>query len=128
MTGRTLRRLLLVAAIAGVGYWIYQDQPTASGIIDTITSPLMGSKAAVKSSERNRVTGDATAAISEQTDSTVAVLHEGMTIAEVRELLGPPEKYETVKVDGVYRQRWTYSHPNRVLMFQDGRVISIVLR
>ena len=88
MTGRRIRRLLILAAIVGVAYWIYKDQPTVSGLVDSMVGPLMGSRAAVKSSERNRVTGDATAAITEQSDAAVGTLHEGMTTMEVRDLLG----------------------------------------
>jgi hypothetical protein len=128
MSGRRFRRLALLALAIGIGYWIYKDQPTVSGLVDSITNPLMGSKAAVKSSERNRVVGDATAAISEQSDAAVGTLKEGMTTAEVRELLGEPDKIENDKVDGVERIRWTYAKIRRVLTIQEGRVVSILVR
>lgn len=117
--------------MAGVGYWIYKDQPTVSGLVDSIVSPLMGSRVAVKSSERNRVTGDATAAISEQNDTAVGALREGMTTAEVRELIGSPERIEEEKsADKTKgpRLRLTYGKIGRVLIIEDGRVVSIVLR
>jgi hypothetical protein len=132
MTGRGLRRLVILGLVAGVGYWIYKDQPTVAGFVDSITSPLMGSRAAVKSSERNRVTGDATAAITEQTDTVVGTLREGMTTAEVRELLGNPDRIDEEKSKdkskGPQRLRWTYGKIGRVLIIEDGRVVSIVLR
>jgi hypothetical protein len=132
MTGRGFRRLLILALVAGVGYWIYKDQPTVSGLVDSIVSPLMGSRAAVKSSERNRLTGDATAAISEQSETAVGTLHEGMTTSEVRELLGSPDSVEEEKrkdgVKGPERMRWTYGKIGRVLIIEEKRVISIVLR
>jgi hypothetical protein len=134
MTGRGLRRLLIVALVAGVGYWIYKDQPTVSGLVDAITSPLFGSHAAVKSSERNRLTGDATAAISEQSDVAVGTLREGMTTAQVRELLGDPEKIEEEKSTDKNknkwspRLRWIYGKIGRALIIEDGRVVSIVVR
>ena len=132
MTGRGVRRLLILAAIVGVAYWIYKDQPTVSGLVDSMVSPLMGSRAAVKSSERNRVTGDATAAITEQTDAAVGTLHEGMTTMEVRDLLGSPEKIEEEKRKpddkGPQRLRWTYGRINRVLIVEEGRVVSIIVK
>ncbi len=130
MSGRRLRRLLIVALVVGVGYWIYKDQPTVGGLVDSITNPLFGSRAAVKSSERNRITGDATAAISEQSETAVGTLREGMTTADVRELLGDPEKIEQEKVGGKRsnRLRWTYGKIGRVLVIEDGRVVSIVVR
>jgi hypothetical protein len=132
MTGRGVRRLLILAAIVGVAYWIYKDQPTVSGLVDSMVSPLMGSRAAVKSSERNRVTGDATAAITEQSDAAVGTLHEGMTTAEVRDLLGNPDAIEVVKREpgdkGPQRLRWTYGRVGRVLVVEEGKIVSIIVK
>ena len=88
MSSRKFRNLFLFALVAGLAWWIYKDRPTVSGMIDTITDPLLGSRAAVKSSERNRVVGDASAAISEQVDLPVGSLREGMSKREVVDLLG----------------------------------------
>ena len=131
MTGRRIRRLLILAAIVGVGYWIYRDQPTVSGLVDSMVGPLMGSRAAVKSSERNRVTGDATAAITEQSDAAVGTLHEGMTTMELRDLLGSPDRIEEEKRKpgdkGPQRLRWTYGRIGRVLMIEENKVVSIIV-
>ena len=128
MSGRRVRRLVLLVLVAGVGYWIYKDRPTASGVIDSLTNPLMGSKAAVKESERNRVVGDASAVAAEQNDASVAALHEGMTSSELRELLGSPEKVAEERIDGRLLSKWTYNRLHRVLVLQDGRVISIAIK
>ncbi len=128
MTGRRIRNLFFLAAVGALVYWIYEDRPTAQGIIDSITNPLMGSKAAVKSSERNRVTGEASSAISEQSDAPSATsLREGMTSGDVREVLGEPDRIEKNREAGVERIRWTYEKVGRALVFQDGRVVSIVV-
>lgn len=132
MTGRRIRRLLILAAIVGVAYWVYKDQPTVSGLVDSMVGPLMGSRAAVKSSERNRVTGDATAAITEQSDAAVGALHEGMTTMELRDLLGSPDRIEEEKRKpgdkGPQRLRWTYGRISRVLVIEENKVVSIVLK
>jgi hypothetical protein len=128
VTGRRVRRLILLALIAGVGYWIYKDRPTPGGLIDSLTNPLMGSKAAVESSERNRVVGEASTALSEQTDASVGALHEGMGTSEVREILGDPSSIEEETVAGVHRSRWTYKRLHRVLVFQDGKIVSIAIK
>ena len=128
MSGRKLRNLVLVLLVAGIAWWIYKDRPTVSGLVDSITSPLLGSRAAVKSSERNRVVGDASAAISEQSDLPVGSLREGMTGREVVDLLGNPDSREPVVVEGVKQMVWTYSQAHRVLTLQDDRVVSIVVR
>lgn len=125
MSGRRVRNLLLLAIVAGVGYWIYKERPTVSGIIDAITNPLMGSRAAVKSSERNRVQGEASSTVAEQADSRVESLREGMSRDDIRELLGDPDSIETVKKEGVVRVRWTYRAARRLIVFQGNRVVSI---
>ena len=128
MSGRKVRRLILVALVAGIGWWIYRDRPTVSGIVDSLTNPLMGSRAAVKESERNRVVGDASTVATEQSDAAVGTLHEGMTTYEVKELLGDPDKLEEEKGSRPFRVRWTYSRIHRVLLFQDGRLTSITVK
>jgi hypothetical protein len=126
MSGRRFRNLLLLAAVAAIGWWIYKDRPSPSGLIDSITAPLLGSRAAVKSSERNRVVGDATTAITEQVDLPVASLHEGQSSAQVRELLGEPDKIEQV-TDDKRTYRWTYTKAERLLTLTDNRVVSIAI-
>lgn len=128
MSGRRLGRLLILALVVGIGYWIYKDRPTLTGFIDSITGPLMGSQAAVKSSERNRVVGDATAAITDQTDAAIGTLHEGMTPGEIKDLLGNPDKIEWEKVEGIAQARWVYAKLKRVLVIRDGHVVSIVIQ
>jgi hypothetical protein len=127
MSGRKFRNLVLILLVAGIAYWIYKDRPTVAGLIDSITDPLLGSKAAVKSSERNRVVGDASVAISEQVELPVGSLREGMTRREVEELLGKPQSREPEVVDGVRRMRWIYNDVHRVLTFQDDRLVSITV-
>lgn len=126
MSGRRFRNLLLVAVVAALGWWIYKDRPSPSGLIDSITAPLLGSRAAVKSSERNRVVGDANTAITEQVELPVASLREGMSSAEVRELLGEPDKVDPVPEDK-RTKRWTYARAARVLTLTDNKVVSIAI-
>lgn len=128
MSGRQFRRLLLLVVAVGIGYWIYKDRPTVTGFIDSITGPLMGSKAAVETSERNRVVGDASTAITEQSEATTGTLHEGMTAAEVRDLVGNPDAIIEEKVDGIAQVRWPYAKLKRVLVLREGRVVSIVIQ
>jgi hypothetical protein len=127
MSGRRIRRLLLLAAVVGLGYWIYKDRPTVPGIIDSITNPIMGSHAAVKTSERNRVVGDATLAITEQIELPVGSLREGMSAQEVRDLLGAPDLIENETKDGVKQVRWTYKRASRLLVLENERVVSITV-
>ncbi len=127
MSGRRIRNLVLLALLAGVGYWYYRERPTMSKIVDDLTSPLMGSKAAVKESENKRVISDASTVISLQTDENVGMLRVGMTKAEVRDLLGEPDGTETLSEREPVRVRWLYRVAKRALIFENGRVASIAI-
>lgn len=124
-----LRRLLLLAAVAGaVLWWISLGKPSFSHMVDGLTGPLFGSKAAVKESERNRVEGQAVSAIAEQSDAQIGMLKEGMSLREVRELLGEPSAVKPMPREKGKKEivRWTYAH--RVLVFEEGRLVSIAIR
>src|SRR5262249_38235346 len=108
MSGRRIRNALLLAIVVGIGYWIYTTHPTVSGLVDSITSPLFGSKAAIDSSEHNRIRDDASTVVTDQSDARIATLREGMTFDEVKELLGKPDSIDKYKKDGVDQQKWTY--------------------
>jgi hypothetical protein len=128
MSGRRIRNLVLIAVVAAVAYWIYKDRPTPGALIDSLTNPLMGSKAAVESSERNRVVSDASSSISEETEKTIGALKEGMTMSEVSDLLGEPDRRENEVVDGVSQLRWTYAHLRRELIFRENHLVTIVVK
>jgi hypothetical protein len=129
MSGRSIRNLLLLAALAGIGYWIYEDRPTLSGIVDSLTSPLMSSKTAVRTSEDNRVVSDQTAAAAQdQAELPVGSLHEGLTAEEVRALMGAPDRIEKETRDGEERIRWSYERARRDVILLKGRVLSIVVK
>ncbi|HEY7112839.1 MAG TPA: outer membrane protein assembly factor BamE [Thermoanaerobaculia bacterium] len=125
MTGRRVRNLLLLALLAGAGYWFYRDPRTPSQLIDDLTRPLMGSRAAVKEDERKRVMNDATNVVTQQTDDNVGMLRMGMSKSEVRDLLGEPDKIETMSPRNPVRVRWDYRTLRRSLVFEDGRIASI---
>jgi hypothetical protein len=122
------RKLLLLALVLGIGYWIYRTRPTVSGIVDDLTRPIFGSKAAVKESEHKRVEAEAAPAVGKDEAVNVGTLREGMKADEVRDLVGRPDEIEQFKEDGVEKVRWTYRHLGRVLVLRDGRVVSIEIR
>ena len=124
MSGRKIRNALFLAIVAGIGYWIYKTRPTVSGLVDSITSPLFGSRAAIDSSERNRVRDDASTVVTEQSEAKVETLKQGMTKDEIKELLGSPDKIDEVEIDGVKRERWTYRDARRIILFDKKKVIS----
>ena len=131
MRWKRLRRLLLVALLAGgVVWWYTHGRPSFQEMVDGVTNPLLGSKAAVKESERNRVEGEAIAVVSEQTEAAIDTLKEGMTMRQVRELLGEPNVNEVVSREKGKPEvvRWIYKGARRVLLFEDTRLTSITIR
>jgi len=129
MSGRRVRGLLILAALVGIGWWIYEKRPTVSGTVDSLTRPLLGSRAAVKESEHKRVVGEASQVISIDQEKPVGAIHEGMSESEVRQLLGDPGEIETVLEDRGPRVRWVYRNLNRVVVFDERRrVVSIAIR
>jgi len=99
-------------------------------MVDDLTRPLFGSRAAVHESERNRVEGDAISVVTEQSETPIATLRVGMTMREVRELLGEPSQKETLPFEkkGPEKARWTYRSIHRILDFEDGRVTAVTIQ
>ncbi len=122
-----VRTLVVLLLVAGVGFWIYKTRPTVSSFVDDLTAPLMRSKAAVKESEYKRVVSEA-APIPEGEEVPLGAVKEGMKTAEVKELLGAPERVEWFREKGRERLRWTYLRAKRVIVFEEGRVVSIAIR
>ncbi len=128
MSGRRVRGFLTLAAFLALGWWIYEKRPTVSGLVDGLTRPLLGSRAAVKASEQKRVVGEASQVLSVDQEKTVGALHEGMSPWEVRGLLGDPDEIQPIEDKKGDRVRWIYREEKRVLVFQRNRVVSIAIR
>jgi hypothetical protein len=123
-------RLLLLAIVAGaVAWWFTHGQPSAQQMVDDLTRPLFGSRAAVQESERNRVSGQAVGVIADQSETQIETLRLGMKFREVRELLGEPNLVDTPPLEKGKPEtvRWTYKTVHRLLVFEDGRLVSITI-
>ena len=127
MSGRNVRRLLLLAPLGGIGWWVHEKHLTFSGLVDDLTRPLMGSRAVVSESEQKRVVSEASQVVSHDEEKPVAALRDGMTDREVRALLGDPDEILPDGDSGV-RLRWVYRKVDRVLVFDRHRLVSIAIR
>ena len=56
MSGRKIRNLLVLALLAGFGYWVYKDRPTLSGIVekDTGVEPFNAPKTELDAAAAHR--------------------------------------------------------------------------
>lgn len=127
MNGRRIRGLLPLLALAGLGWWIYAKRPTVSGLVDDLTRPLFGSRAAVKEAEHNRVVHEASQVVTLDREKRVEALRSGMTQWEVRDLIGAPDEYEKLD-ETTDRVRWIYRSLRRNVVFENRRVVSIAIR
>jgi hypothetical protein len=128
MSGRKFRKLLLFAAVVALGWWIYKYRPTLSGIVDSVTRPIFGTKAAVKGDERNRVTEESAESLATQQEANIGTLREGMLKGEVRDLIGDPEKITPFQDKNRNFERWTYSRLRRDLVFNvENRLVSVTV-
>jgi hypothetical protein len=125
-------RLVLLAIVAGaIAWWFTHGKPSAQQMVDDLTRPLFGSRAAVQESERNRIEGQAVAVVTDQSSETpIEALRVGMTFREVRAVLGEPNDIETPPFEKGKPEsvRWTYRSAHRFLVFEDGRLVSIAIR
>ena len=116
-SGRTVRRILALGVLAALGWWIHEKKPTLSGIVDDLTRPLLGSRAAVNESEQKRVVGEASQVLTIGDEKPIGSVRVGMTESEVRRLLGDPDEIQTIVEDADVRARWTYRSVHRVVVF-----------
>jgi hypothetical protein len=128
---RRLGRFLVLAIAAGAfGWWFTHGKPSVQKMVDDLTRPLFGSKAAVQEAERNRISAQAVVAVTDQSSETpIGTLRLGMKFREVRELLGEPNLVETPPLEKGKPEtvRWTYKSAHRLLVFEDGRLVSIAI-
>jgi hypothetical protein len=122
-----VKTVVVLLLVGGAGYWIYKTHPTASGFVDELIRPVMRSKTAAKETEHKRIVAESVPA-PEGEEAPQEALKKGMTRAEVRDLLGEPERVERLQDERPERLRWTYLRAGRVIVFEDGRVVSIVIR
>jgi hypothetical protein len=127
-TSRTVRRVLALGVLAALGWWIHEKKPTISGIVDDLTRPLLGSRAAVRESEQKRIVGEASQVLTIGEERPIGFIREGMSNPEVRRLLGDPDEIQTLVDGSEVRVRWTYRSLHRVVVFDRHRVVSIAVR
>jgi len=123
-----VRRFLLLLLVAAVVFWILRDQPTVAGLIDKLTSPLLGSRAVVDESEHKRVLSEAAPAIQGDTDDPLQMIREGMPASEVRRLLGKPDSTTDVTDGDRPAVAWDYRKVGRRILIADDKVVSIAVR
>ena len=126
-TERTLRKVLLLSVLAAAGWWVHEKKLTVQQVVDDLTRPLLGSNPASQEPEQKRIAGEASQVLTIPEDKPVGAVRLGMSETEVRRLLGGPDDVQTI-VEDVLQTRWTYRAAQRVIVFNNHRVVSIAVR
>jgi len=124
-----MARLILLLLVVGVGLWLYKN--SAGGLLgsrepdSTTAAPIdRAREAARKADARHAETGrlgDEDAASRE-----AGQVHENMTPAEVRALMGSPDEITTdTNAAGAPRETWLYRSVGKKVVFENGVAVTV---
>jgi hypothetical protein len=125
-----MARLVLLLVVVGVGIWLYKN--SAGGLLGTRTdssAPAPADRARdaarrieSRQSETDRLAAEAQA----QSPREAGRVHENMTPAEVRALLGSPDEVTTdTTANGAPRETWHYRSVGKKVVFENGVAVSV---
>jgi hypothetical protein len=124
-----MARLILLVVVVAVGYWLYKN--SAGGLLgsrDTESStaaPIERARAVARTAEERQAEIDRLAreAASPREPGRV---HENMTPAEVRALLGAPDEITSgSSASGAPRETWLYRSVGKKVVFENGVAVSV---
>ena len=122
-------RIILLLIVVAVGYWLYKN--SAGGLLgsrsgeDAARAPIERARAAARAIENRQAETDRLGR-EEPTPREAGRVHENMTPAEVRTLLGPPdETTSSTSETGALRETWYYRSVGKTVVFENGVVARI---
>jgi hypothetical protein len=123
-----MARLVLLVLVVGVGLWLYKH--SAGGLLGTRpagepSAPIERARDAARAADERQAATDRLGAEAEAPREAGRV-HEDMTPAEVRALLGAPDEVTTGTTGtGAPRETWLYRSVGKTVVFENGVVVSI---
>ena len=124
-----MARLVLLLVVVGVGIWLYKN--SAGGLLGT-RSPESPASAPIDRAREAARKADARHAESDRLGSEEAApreagrVHENMTPAEVRALMGSPDEVTTdTTATGAPRETWHYRSVGKKIVFENGVAVSV---
>lgn len=124
-----MARLILLVLVLAVGYWLFKN--SAGGLLGTrktnssSEAPIdrareAARKADARHSEADRMGTEAAA------PREAGRVHENMTSAEVRTLMGAPDEIMSESPEtGPPRETWFYRSVGKKIVFQNGVAVSV---
>ena len=126
-----MARLVLLLVVVGVGLWLYKN--SAGGLLGTrktdpaATAPADRARDAARRIESRQSETDRLAAEAQaQSPREAGRVHENMTPAEIRALLGEPDEVTTdTTATGSPRETWHYRNVGKKVVFENGVAVSV---
>jgi hypothetical protein len=124
-------RLVLLLVVLAVGFWLYKN--SAGGLLgdrggdasSQAPAPADRARDAAARIESRQAETDRLAAEA-QSPREAGRVHENMTRAEVRALLGPPDEVTSDTTEsGAPRETWLYRSVGKKVVFENGVAVSV---
>lgn len=124
-----MARLILLVVVLAVGYWLYKN--SADGLLGSrgtdSSSPApidqardAARRADARQAETDRLAGEG------QSPREAGRVHENMTPAEVRALMGAPDEITSdSSPTGAPRETWLYRSVGKKVVFENGVAVSV---
>ncbi len=123
-----MSRLILLVIVVAAALWLYKH--SAGGLLGTKDDPA--SRAPIERARDAARRSDARASQADQigreaaTDREAGRVHENMTPAEVRALLGSPDEVTAAtSPNGASQETWIYRSVGKTVVFENGVAISV---
>lgn len=123
-----MARLILLLLVVGVGLWLYKN--SAGGLLGTrepnspAAAPIDRAREAARKADARHAETDRLGA--EDAQREAGRVHENMTPAEVRALMGSPDEVTTdTNAVGAPRETWLYRSVGKKVVFENGVAVSV---
>jgi hypothetical protein len=124
-----MARLILLLLVVGVGIWLYKN--SAGGLFgsrpvdSSTTAPVGRARTAAATIERRQADTDRLGSEAAEPREAGRV-HENMTPAEVRALMGPPDEVTSgFSSSGGPQETWIYRSVGKKVVFENGVAVRV---
>lgn len=121
-------RLILLVIVLAVGYWLYKN--AAGGLFGARTTDSSATAPVDRARAAARTIGERQAETDRLGEESVprepGRVHENMTPAEVRALMGTPDEVTTgTSATGAPQETWVYRSVGKRVVFENGVAIRV---
>lgn len=121
-------RLILLVIVVGAGIWLYKH--STGGVLGSreetgSSAPIERARRAARTAEERQAEVDRLGAETAAPREAGRV-HENMTPAEIRALMGPPDEVtQGYSASGGPRETWVYRSVGKKVVFENGVAVSV---